>query len=173
MNNASAGASEPHSILKRENVSAPATPATPRQSFALVAPRTPSSGRRVMFEPTTPTTPTTPNTPRTPVRPYTSAAAFHPSVPGGSGRQSVPLTPRHANKKTNNLYKTEMCRNWSEVGECKYGKSCQFAHGAQELRVVQRHGQWKTKTCLAWVNGGCTYGSRCCYARKSSRSLPP
>ncbi|KAI5776178.1 hypothetical protein EDC01DRAFT_625673, partial [Geopyxis carbonaria] len=64
-------------------------------------------------------------------------------------------------------YKTEMCKNWSEIGECRYGRSCQFAHGKKELRYVQRHGQWKTKTCLAWANGGCTYGSRCCYARES------
>jgi hypothetical protein len=75
-------------------------------------------------------------------------------------------SPRHSNKKTNTLYKTEMCRNWDESGECRYGRSCQFAHGSSELRTVKRHGQWKTKTCLAWVNGGCTYGSRCCYARK-------
>lgn len=76
------------------------------------------------------------------------------------------MVPRHLNKKTNTLYKTEMCRNWDESGECRYGRSCQFAHGGKDLRHVDRHGQWKTKTCLAWVNGGCTYGSRCCYARK-------
>ena len=76
------------------------------------------------------------------------------------------LAPRHLNKKTNALYKTEICRNWDESGECRYGRSCQFAHGGAELRTVQRHCQWKTKTCLAWINGGCTYGSRCCYARE-------
>lgn len=75
------------------------------------------------------------------------------------------LPPRHLNKKTNALYKTEMCRNWNEIGECRYGRSCQFAHGKKELRTVPRHGQWKTKTCMAWLHGGCTYGSRCCYAR--------
>lgn len=76
------------------------------------------------------------------------------------------LPPRHLNKKTNALYKTEMCRNWNEIGECRYGRSCQFAHGKKELRTVPRHGQWKTKTCMAWLHGGCTYGSRCCYARE-------
>lgn len=81
------------------------------------------------------------------------------------------LPPRHLNKKTNALYKTEMCRNWNEIGECRYGRSCQFAHGKKELRTVPRHGQWKTKTCMAWLHGGCTYGSRCCYARKSFRMI--
>ncbi|CUS11887.1 unnamed protein product [Tuber aestivum] len=79
---------------------------------------------------------------------------------------NVDLPPRHLDKKTNALYKTEMCRNWNEVGDCRYGRSCQFAHGQKELRAVPRHGQWKTKTCLAWLHGGCTYGSRCCYAHE-------
>ncbi|KAL7275949.1 hypothetical protein RUND412_001073 [Rhizina undulata] len=30
------------------------------------------------------------------------------------------LLPRHLNKRTNELYKTEICRNWSEVGFCRY-----------------------------------------------------
>ncbi|KAG0643712.1 hypothetical protein HOY80DRAFT_1019989 [Tuber brumale] len=80
--------------------------------------------------------------------------------------ENADLPPRHLDKKTNALYKTEMCRNWNEVGDCRYGRSCQFAHGQKELRVVARHGQWKTKTCMAWLHGGCTYGSRCCYAHE-------
>lgn len=87
-----------------------------------------------------------------------------PTRPAAENPASLP--PRHLNKKTNALYKTEMCRNWNEIGECRYGRSCQFAHGKKELRIVPRHGQWKTKTCMAWLHGGCTYGSRCCYARK-------
>ncbi|KAF8429671.1 hypothetical protein EV426DRAFT_557052 [Tirmania nivea] len=68
--------------------------------------------------------------------------------------------------KYNPLYKTEMCRNWSEMGHCRYGRTCQFAHGRTELRQVPRHNQWKTKTCGAWLNGTCSYGHRCCYARE-------
>jgi hypothetical protein len=92
-----------------------------------------------------------------------------PYVPGALRKPNpanANLPPRHLNKRTNTLYKTEMCRNWNEVGDCRYGRSCQFAHGQKELRVVARHGQWKTKTCMAWLHGGCTYGSRCCYARE-------
>ncbi|KAH0613843.1 uncharacterized protein H6S33_005729 [Morchella sextelata] len=87
-----------------------------------------------------------------------------PTRPAAENPASLP--PRHLNKKTNALYKTEMCRNWNEIGECRYGRSCQFAHGKKELRIVPRHGQWKTKTCMAWLHGGCTYGSRCCYAHE-------
>lgn len=30
-------------------------------------------------------------------------------------------------------FKTEMCKNWIEIGTCRYGNKCQFAHGDQEL----------------------------------------
>ena len=29
--------------------------------------------------------------------------------------------------------KYEMCKNWREKGECKYGVKCLFAHGEDEL----------------------------------------
>lgn len=74
--------------------------------------------------------------------------------------------PRHANPKTNELYKTELCKNHEETGTCKYGRACQFAHGRDELRPILRHEHWRSKTCLAWLHGGCSYGSRCCYARR-------
>ena len=33
----------------------------------------------------------------------------------------------------NNLYKTQLCRNFMSNGKCKYGRVCQFAHGKKEL----------------------------------------
>ena len=30
-------------------------------------------------------------------------------------------------------YKTEMCKNWIDLGYCNYGKKCRFAHGEDEL----------------------------------------
>ena len=33
----------------------------------------------------------------------------------------------------NNLYKTQLCRNYMSTGKCKYGRVCQFAHGRKEL----------------------------------------
>lgn len=45
----------------------------------------------------------------------------------------------NANNRKLGLYKTELCRSWEEKGTCRYGTKCQFAHGEEELRNVQRH----------------------------------
>lgn len=59
-------------------------------------------------------------------------------------------------------YKTELCRPFKETGECKYGEKCQFAHGDNELRTVQRHPKYKTEYCRTFYGVGlCPYGSRC------------
>lgn len=69
----------------------------------------------------------------------------------------------HSNKKYQ-LYKTEMCRSHTEIGYCKYGDKCQFAHSEAELRYVQRHPKYKTETCKTfWEEGSCPYGKRCCF----------
>ena len=31
-------------------------------------------------------------------------------------------------------YKTRLCRNWQEHGECSFGDGCNFAHGSEEVR---------------------------------------
>ncbi|OBZ90231.1 Zinc finger protein zfs1 [Choanephora cucurbitarum] len=62
------------------------------------------------------------------------------------------------------LYKTEMCRNWQEMGDCRYAKKCRFAHGHQELRCVQRHAKYKTEICKTFhLTGTCSYGVRCTF----------
>ncbi|KAI8067663.1 uncharacterized protein B0P05DRAFT_552466 [Gilbertella persicaria] len=62
------------------------------------------------------------------------------------------------------LYKTEMCRNWQEMGDCRYAKKCRFAHGQQELRGVQRHVKYKTEICKTFhLTGTCSYGVRCTF----------
>lgn len=53
-------------------------------------------------------------------------------VPGQQGGPS-------ANNRKTSLYKTELCRSWEEKGSCRYGPKCQFAHGEEELKKVQRH----------------------------------
>lgn len=59
-------------------------------------------------------------------------------------------------------YKTELCRSFEETGFCKYKEKCQFAHGFQELRNVQRHPKYKTDRCRTYHSTGfCPYGSRC------------
>lgn len=69
-----------------------------------------------------------------------------------------------ANNRKLGLYKTELCRSWEEKGSCRYGPKCQFAHGEDELRKVQRHPKYKTEICRTfWVSGSCPYGKRCCF----------
>ncbi|EPS99099.1 hypothetical protein FOMPIDRAFT_1024338 [Fomitopsis schrenkii] len=76
--------------------------------------------------------------------------------PGGTGPS--------ANNRKLGLYKTELCRSWEEKGSCRYGAKCQFAHGEDELRKVQRHPKYKTEICRTfWVSGSCPYGKRCCF----------
>jgi hypothetical protein len=60
------------------------------------------------------------------------------------------------------LYKTELCRSWTETGKCRYGSKCQFAHGKEELRPVIRHPKYKTEICKTFHTlGTCPYGTRC------------
>lgn len=62
----------------------------------------------------------------------------------------------------NNLYKTELCKHFTENGACRYGSKCQFAHGMDELRGVLRHPKYKTTRCKAFIQTGkCMYGARC------------
>ncbi|CEG63747.1 hypothetical protein RMATCC62417_00847 [Rhizopus microsporus] len=67
-------------------------------------------------------------------------------------------------KKQKSLYKTELCRNWEETGQCRYGLKCQYAHGAQDLREIERHPKYKTQKCRTFhKTGACPYGSRCTF----------
>jgi len=60
------------------------------------------------------------------------------------------------------LYKTELCRSFTETGSCRYGHKCQFAHGEHELRAILRHPKYKTEFCKRFAATGlCPYGSRC------------
>lgn len=59
-------------------------------------------------------------------------------------------------------YKTELCRPFEENGHCKYADKCQFAHGAHELKQLQRHPKYKTELCRTFHSKGfCPYGPRC------------
>ncbi|KAH9105722.1 hypothetical protein LEN26_013075 [Aphanomyces euteiches] len=70
------------------------------------------------------------------------------------------ISPKNNAKPS--LYKTELCKRFSEYGSCRYGAKCQFAHGLPELRHVLRHPKYKTTKCKSyWGSGHCPYGSRC------------
>lgn len=63
---------------------------------------------------------------------------------GGGGRAANPR------------FKTELCRNFTVTGRCPFGTKCQFAHGAAELRNVDRHPRYKTALCASfWTYGAC------------------
>lgn len=88
------------------------------------------------------------------------AVAAAAAVGGVGGLNAGPS----ANNRKLGLYKTELCRSWEEKGTCRYGAKCQFAHGEDELRKVQRHPKYKTEICRTfWVSGSCPYGKRCCF----------
>lgn len=83
--------------------------------------------------------------------------ALPPPPPGFPPLKLAPQTPILSSR-----YKTELCRTFSETGKCKYGAKCQFAHGASELRTVNRHPKYKTELCRKfYLYGECPYGSRC------------
>ena len=66
------------------------------------------------------------------------------------------------NNINSSRYKTELCRPFEENGYCKYGDKCQFAHGAHELRSLNRHPKYKTELCRTYHTiGFCPYGPRC------------
>ncbi|ORZ22582.1 hypothetical protein BCR42DRAFT_290302, partial [Absidia repens] len=61
-------------------------------------------------------------------------------------------------------YKTEMCRNWQEIGQCRYGKKCCFAHGIKDMKMIIRHSKYKTQICRTYhLTGTCSYGVRCTF----------
>lgn len=62
-------------------------------------------------------------------------------------------------------YKTELCRFFDEQGSCKFGRSCVFAHGKEELRKpLNCHPRHKTVKCKAFHGEGfCSFGPRCSF----------
>jgi len=70
-------------------------------------------------------------------------------------------------------WKTEMCHYWEMYGTCKFGDSCAFAHGAQELNQRKMSSNYKTKPCKQFFElGYCTYGIRCQFSHKMLKECP-
>ena len=67
-------------------------------------------------------------------------------------------------KKKDPKYKTELCKTYSETGECPYGKKCRFAHGKDELFSKDIGMNYKKIECKSFSEYGfCPYGSRCSF----------
>jgi len=64
-------------------------------------------------------------------------------------------------------WKTEMCHYWEMYGYCKFGDSCAFAHGSEELNKRKMSSNYKTKPCKQFFElGYCSYGVRCQFSHK-------
>jgi len=75
-------------------------------------------------------------------------------------RQSANIEPTKFNKS----FKTKVCRRLAEFGNCSFGESCPFPHGAKELRMQEmKHKNFKTVWCKKFLAGYCPYGPRCCF----------
>ena len=90
---------------------------------------------------------------------------------------------------TNPKYKTTLCKKFSSRQVCPYGDKCQFAHGAQELRIYSGQTFGKNSTnmndqnnkaqnsilnfkivkCKNWERDRtCKYGAHCTFAHGDS-----
>lgn len=88
---------------------------------------------------------------------WTSAGPSNELLVRGTPRPSAVVGDKAAR-----LFKTEYCRSWSQTRACPYESKCQFAHGAGELRQLDRHPMYKTEKCRKFHQlGVCPYGTRC------------
>ncbi|KAI9285427.1 hypothetical protein BC943DRAFT_277725 [Umbelopsis sp. AD052] len=95
-------------------------------------------------------------------------------INNASKRATFAEHPKTSKDKKADLYKTEMCRNWQEIGYCRYGKKCRYAHGHTELRAVKRHQRYKTEVCRTYhETGTCPYGVRCTFIHDEKSSANP
>ena len=70
-------------------------------------------------------------------------------------------------------YKTELCKYYEINGYCKYGDSCAYAHGIENLRSkVTNTTYYRTKKCVQFFeNGYCPYGNRCQFAHQLTTNI--
>lgn len=78
-------------------------------------------------------------------------------------RGQLPKCNTQANQS--GRYKTELCRQWEELGFCEYADRCLFAHGEEEIKPLpNRHPKYKTEKCVAFHEQGfCSFGPRCSF----------
>ena len=80
-------------------------------------------------------------------------------------KKFIKFSDDHNDFKTK--YKTEICHYWEMYGKCKYGDSCAFAHGNDELNKRKMSSNYKTKLCKQFFElGYCAYGKRCQFSHK-------
>lgn len=95
---------------------------------------------------------------------------------GKSRKYDIGISPEEStlSKFNAELYKTEICRSWSEFGLCPYSHNCRYAHGFAELRLKPKpHWKFKTERCKKFLSGYCPYGSRCCFVHRLDEFQKP
>ena len=102
----------------------------------------------------------------------TSAAVFVPPMAPAKKADTTYGTTKSAKQthtsdmvnKFQTKYKTELCKNWIEVGFCRYRNQCMFAHGHSEVVLPEIEPMRKDKNCKTFFKTGqCPYGVRCQY----------
>ena len=70
-------------------------------------------------------------------------------------------------------YKTELCKYYEINGYCKYGDSCAYAHGKENLRSkITNTTAYRTRNCAQFFqNGYCPYGNRCQFAHQITSNI--
>jgi hypothetical protein len=51
------------------------------------------------------------------------------------------------NSQSAELFRTEICRNFTKLGYCIYAKKCLYAHGEENLNQRERIESYKTSPC--------------------------
>ncbi|KAJ6218926.1 hypothetical protein RDWZM_004738 [Blomia tropicalis] len=78
--------------------------------------------------------------------------------------QHSPL-PGNYSMESHTLYKTELCRQYIDIGHCDYAEKCLFAHGKNELKELPKY----RRICVSWANGYCQFGSNCMFMHHDGR----
>lgn len=103
---------------------------------------------------------------------WSSAEPDHLRQPLGTSGAASLSSSTSSISATSSRYKTELCRTFAERGVCKYGTKCQFAHGPEELRDLNRHPKYKTEPCRTFHSiGFCPYGIRCHFVHNAEDDL--
>jgi hypothetical protein len=92
-------------------------------------------------------------------------AFSHKKLQPKAKKEPLPAT-NTAESSTHNTYrmkfKTELCKNFELQGSCRWGDTCCYAHGPQELRnKTHLNANYKSKICKHFHGtGACPYGLR-------------
>lgn len=75
-------------------------------------------------------------------------------------------------------YKTELCKNWIEIGRCRFNDTCRFAHGLDDLNHSMKIFDGKPNPNFKKNNCGnfygkfyCNYGYKCVFRHEKRKMV--